>query len=405
MKLVPIAEIADVVSKGTTPTSVGLSFASRGVPFVRGENVNGGEVNLTSVSLFIDSDAHHALGRSALKRGDVLVTIAGTIGRIGYLGESCETANCNQAVAFIRCRLSETDPEWLCLLLQSPEYQRKFGDFVAGGAIPNVSLQQISSIEVPRIDISEQRQIAARLKALLAEVEIARQAAQAQVRDAVLLRQRLLRQTFDALHDAPRKVLGEHAHTTSGVTPSRGIDAYWHPAEVPWVKTGEIDFAPITQVQEFISKKALVECSLSLLPAKTVLVAITGEGKTRGRSAVLGVEATTNQHSVAILPNETWDENFLQLWLQSSYHDLRELSEGRGGSRSALSGGQIRALEVPAPPLPEQSRIVTRLQSQLAEANAIAQAAAAQLAEIERLPQRLLAQAFDRQTATPSPRR
>ncbi len=148
-------------------------------------------------------------------------------------------------------------------------------------------------------------------------------------------------------------------------------------------------------LQESISRKALAECSLSLLPAKTVLVAITGEGKTRGRSAVLEVAATTNQHSVAIVPNETWDENFLQLWLQASYHDLRELSEGRGGSRSALSGGQIKALEIPAPEIPEQRRIVQDLQSQLAEANAIARAAAAQLAEIERLPQRLLAQAFD----------
>ncbi|TQV62819.1 MAG: restriction endonuclease subunit S, partial [Halothiobacillaceae bacterium] len=169
---------------------------------------------------------------------------------------------------------------------------------------------------------------------------------------------------------------------------------YWQPAEIPWVKTGEIDFVPVTSVQESISKKALAECSLSLLPPKTVLVAITGEGKTRGRSAVLEMAATTNQHSVSILPNDTWDAYFLQLWMQSSYPDLRELSEGRGGSRSALSGGQIKALEIPAPDIDEQRRIVTRLKARLAQADAMAQAAAAQLAEIERLPQRLLAQAF-----------
>jgi type I restriction enzyme S subunit len=123
-------------------------------------------------------------------------------------------------------------------------------------------------------------------------------------------------------------------------------------------------------------------------------VAITGEGKTRGRSAVLEISATTNQHSVAILPNDTWDADFLQLWMQSSYADLRELSEGRGGSRSALSGGQIKALEIPAPEIDEQRRIVARLRAQLAEADVVAQAASAQLADIERLPQRLLARAF-----------
>lgn len=253
----------------------------------------------------------------------------------------------------------------------------------------------LNELAVPCFNIDIQRQTVARLKAQLAEVKTAHQAAQVQLQDAALLRQRLLRQAFDALADGPHKVLGEWVSTTSGVTPARDNSSYWQPAEIPWVKTGEIDFAPITSVQESISKKALADCSLSLLPAKTVLVAITGEGKTRGRSAVLEVPATTNQHSVAILPNDTWDPYFLQLWMQSSYQDLRELSEGRGGSRSALSGGQIKALEVPAPELDKQRGIVANLQKVLAEADALYIALENKLRDLDALPQRILAQAFE----------
>lgn len=280
------------------------------------------------------------------------------------------------------------EPEYLFFFLRS-------ADLPADGY--GRHSKYLNELAVPKISLDEQRQIAACLKAQLAEVEKARQAAETQLQDTRLLRSRMLKEIFSELDAAPKKKLGEYAPTTSGVTPSRGNEAYWQPAEIAWVKTGEIDFSPITTVRESISKKALTECSLSLLPPKTVLIAITGEGKTRGRSAVLEVSATTNQHSVAVLPNDTWEASFLQLWLQSSYHDLRELSEGRGGSRSALSGAQIKALDVPAPGKIEQQKIVARINAVLAEIDSMEDSSKAALKDIQQLPNRILAQAFNHQ--------
>ena len=74
----------------------------------------------------------------------------------------------------------------------------------------------------------------------------------------------------------------------------------WEPPLHPWVRTGEVAFKPINQTEESVSAKALAECSLTLLPAGTVLVAMYGQGKTRGQSALLNVAATTNQ---ACLPS------------------------------------------------------------------------------------------------------
>jgi type I restriction enzyme S subunit len=289
----------------------------------------------------------------------------------------------------------EADREFLALLLRADHVLAAAMSEKTGSRMPRADMDALLSLEVliPPV-IGDQRRIAAGLKAQLAEVDTARRAAQAQVRDAMLLRNRLLKQTFDALRDAPRKVLGEWAKTTSGSTPPRGDKRYWSPAEIPWVKTGEVAYAPITATKEAVSRQALADCSLTLLPPRTVLIAMYGQGKTRGQSAILEVEATTNQACFAILPNDTWDAHFLHHWLMASYEDLRTLSDGRGGNQANLNGGLLNALDIPAPDITDQRHLVARLKTQLAEADAIHHAATAQLAEIDRLPQRLLAQAF-----------
>lgn len=295
----------------------------------------------------------------------------------------------------IPLRPQGVDREFLAFLLRTDLVVNAAMSEKTGSRMPRADMDVLLELDVfiPET-LTHQRDIASSLKAQLAEVETARQAAQRQVREAGLLRSRLIEQAFDALEDVPHKKLGEWAKTTSGSTPARGDKRYWSPAEIPWVKTGEVAFAPIMATEEHVSRQALAECSLTLLPIGSVLIAMYGQGKTRGQSAVLGVEATTNQACFAILPNDTWDPEFMQYWLMASYEDLRELSDGRGGNQANLNGALLNALDIPAPEIDDQHRIVTRLKSQLAEADAIAQAAAAQLAEIERLPQRLLAQAF-----------
>lgn len=290
----------------------------------------------------------------------------------------------------------DVDRAFLAHLLRSDRVVSGAMSEKTGSRMPRADMDALLGLEIGiPIVIDDQRRIAARLQGQFAEIDTARQAARAQAEDIALLRRRVLAEVFAAVEDAPRKLLGDHAPTTSGSTPPRGVKAYWTPAEVPWVKTGEVAFAPVTRTEEAVSQRALADCSLRLLPPGTVLVAMYGQGKTRGQSAILEVAATTNQACFAVLPNETWDPSFLFHWLMASYHDLRELSEGRGGNQANLNGALLNALEVPAPSRTQQAAIARRAQAALRDVEALAAANQAQRAELERLPQRLLAQSFE----------
>ena len=365
--------------RGFKPADWGKS----GFPIVRIANLNNPSAPYDYYSGALDN-GHR------IDTGDIIVSWSATLD--AYLWDRGPAA-LNQHSFKVIPNESIVDRDYLFYVLKSAMVG--LSDLVHGATMKHVTRPEFEGFKIWIHDNkSEQHQIAARLKAQLAEVETARQAAQAQASDIALLRNRVLHEGFASFANSPRKVLGNHAATTSGTTPSRGNKRYWEPAEIPWVKTGEIAFAPITKTEEAVSRAALAECSLTLLPSKTVLVAMYGQGKTRGQSAILETEATTNQACFAILPNETWEPAFLYYWLMASYQALRDLSEDRGGNQANLNGALLKALEIPAPGKPQQRQLVRRIQSSLAALNTMVAANDAMRAELDTLPQRLLAQAF-----------
>lgn len=151
-----------------------------------------------------------------------------------------------------------------------------------------------------------------------------------------------------------RSTLGEIAHITSGGTPDRSRPDYWG-GDVPWVTTGEIQFNTITDTAEKITAAGLQNSSAKLFPPGTLLMAMYGQGKTRGQVAKLSIEAATNQACAAIQLRDKHDVDFYFQYLTSQYEELREL--GNAGTQKNLNGGIIKGLDVPVPPYGEQRRI------------------------------------------------
>lgn len=191
------------------------------------------------------------------------------------------------------------------------------------------------------------------------------------------------------------KKLGNIATTSSGTTPSR-VNKNYYIGSIPWVKTGELQDGYVDDTEEHISEVALKETSLKLLPPGTLLIAMYGQGQTRGRTGLLKRAATTNQACFAILPQlEIFIPEYLQLWFRHSYNRIRQETEGRGGNQPNLNGELLREQEIPLPSLPEQKRIVGILSDRLSAVEQARAATSAQLAAAKALPAAYLRQVFD----------
>lgn len=153
--------------------------------------------------------------------------------------------------------------------------------------------------------------------------------------------------------------LGEVFKITSGGTPSRAVPQYYE-GEVPWIKTGEIKWNDISDAEEKISADAIKNSSAKILPVNTVLVAMYGQGFTRGRAAILRKESACNQAVCALLPSEYVDPKFLFYYFMEGYRRFRKIAQG--GNQENLSGSLISGFAFQLPPIEEQQAIVEYLE-------------------------------------------
>ncbi|MBT2526172.1 restriction endonuclease subunit S [Streptomyces sp. ISL-99] len=158
----------------------------------------------------------------------------------------------------------------------------------------------------------------------------------------------------------PEQALTEMATVASGSTPSRTRADFWSSGVVPWVRTAEINFSTISDTAERITWSAVRETGLRVFPSGTVLLAMYGEGVTRGRSAILGVEATVNQAAAAIVcEKQLLVPQFLFHWLESNYRELRKI--GHGSNQTNLNASLVESIRLPLPPLEMQHQVVNHL--------------------------------------------
>ena len=152
--------------------------------------------------------------------------------------------------------------------------------------------------------------------------------------------------------------LGEVASVSSGSTPNRSDTRFWD-GDIPWITTGEINYNEIHDSEEKITSEALEETAVRLFPKDGILMAMYGQGATRGRVARLRIDATTNQACAYINAYNDSDNDFLYQLFFASYESLREL--GHGGNQKNLSGQHIKSFPFLLPPLPEQRKIAAIL--------------------------------------------
>lgn len=195
--------------------------------------------------------------------------------------------------------------------------------------------------------------------------------------------------------------IGAVARISNGSTPSRSVDSYWN-GDIPWVSSGEVKNNIIYETEEKITKEGFENTSVKLLPVGTVLIAMIGEGKTRGQSAILHISATTNQNVAAIIIDANHiDSKYLWYWLQMNYAKNRE--KGGGSGPQALNCQRVRELDFTLPSIAEQTEIVRILDDLFAKDQQAKEAAEAVLVQIDLIKKSILARAFRGELGTNDP--
>jgi len=379
-----IAHVQTGVAKGKDNTGQQTIV----VPYLRVANVQDGYLDLEDVATIeIPADD---LPRYRLRAGDVLMNEGGDFDKLGrghvWDGSIDPCIHQNHVFAV---RPFGVSPQWLNLVTGSAYAQFYF----MSRSKQSTNLASISSTNVMELPVvlppgKEQTAITgflarevAKIDTLIAEqqrlIELLTEKRQAVIAQAVTKGLDpdvpMTDSGVEWLGEVPAHWrvarLGYFASVENGMTPSRDVPEYWVDGEVPWLSSGEVNKLYIESSEECITQHALERCSLRVLPVGTVVVGLIGQGKTRGMSALLRMEAAINQNLAAVCPGSLATGSYLLYVFHAMYDWLREA--GRGGNQAAMNCEMLRALRLPFPTVSEQKAIAMYVDSRLAELDAL----------------------------------
>ena len=246
-------------------------------------------------------------------------------------------------------------PELLPFLCQTDAFFDHAVATSAGSLSPRTNWTSLASFEFLLPPIQEQARL---LEAVLASDEV-RIGLGNVAETATMAMRSLCKQLFIE----PRKQIattriGQVATVRNGTTPSRKNPDFWN-GTVPWLPTGKVNERYIEAADECITELALRKCSLRMLPAGSTLVAMIGEGTTRGKAALMKIDATVNQNFASVSPSDLVIPEFLFYQLEPCYEPLRHWSHST--NQHALNTKLVSDFPIWVPSVDEQREIVTEI--------------------------------------------
>ncbi|MDP1636192.1 MAG: restriction endonuclease subunit S, partial [Gallionellaceae bacterium] len=298
----------------------------------------------------------------SLPKDTVLVGCIGNVGKIGMVFD--DKSATNQQINAVICN-KDNYSHFIYYCLNGS--RARLENVADKTTLPILNKTNFENFEIAVPPLDEQRKIAAVLGVVQRAIE--QQECLLALTDE--LKKTLLHQLFtQGLRGEPQKQteigpvpeswevakLGNIATSKSGGTPSRTKPEYWDGGSIPWVKTGEVDYRVINDTEEKITSAGLANSSARIFPVGTLLMAMYGQGITRGKVAILGIEAATNQACVAIFPCEDVNTKFLYYFFEGKYEYIRNL--GHGANQKNLSAEILKGVTVAYPKDREEQKSV-----------------------------------------------
>lgn len=253
------------------------------------------------------------------------------------------------------------DPQFFRYFLTSDGFHDQFMQAVSGvgGSLMRAQPSRVRPIPIPVPPLDEQRRIVAILEDHLSRLD----AVTASL-DAALCRAGLLQRSALAELQQPGDrivTLGDLAAIGTGSTPSRSDSLNYDGGTIPWVTSGDLGQGRIISIPQSVTPKGQAAGRLKLYPAETLVVAMYGEGKTRGTVGRLGVAATMNQACAAVQVRESDHRDWVEAVLRGNYLSMRRMAAG--GVQPNLNLRIVRSIPVPLPDAQVRASRLGRLES------------------------------------------
>lgn len=341
-----LGDICEIVS-GTTPKSDVPEYWDGKINWVTPAELNDDTLIIYESQRKITEQAVKNSSLKSFPAGTVLLSSRAPIGKVAIAGVEMY---CNQGFKNLICSDKIHNKYLFWFLKAKTDYLNSLG---RGATFKEISKSIVEKIEIPLPSLDEQKRFALILDKLTHLISLRKQQL-AKLDELVKAR---FVEMFGDIHKSkvyPYKTVNEITSVVSGGTPSRSIPEYWDNGNIPWVKTTELQNNRITSVNEYITKAGLDNSAAKIVPAGTILIAMYGQGKTRGMTAYLDIEASTNQACACIIPMDSVNQVYLWQYFVFSYEKLRDMA--KGGNQPNLNGDIIKNFPVLLPPLPLQHK-------------------------------------------------
>ena len=406
MDYIKLIELTEVITKGTTPTSVGFNFEEEGdVNFVKVESFDrDGNIKLNKIAK-ISSDCNNALSRSQLKENDILFSIAGALGRVAIVSEDILPANTNQALAIIR--LLEKNPitiNFLKYYFQSDSILQQVNGFKGGVAQQNLSLSQIKEFNIPNIPLEEQKTIVAKLDQAFAAIDQAKANIEKNIANAKELFQSKLNQIFSQKGEGwEEKKLSDVSNIINGFAFSSKDFKNTNPVKsIKITNVGVNNF--VFDNENNLPLSCLERNKSVCIHQGDIVIALTRTIISSGlKVAIVPQEynlSLLNQRVAAIREGNSLKNSYLYYFLTSKIAKDYVLDHVNTLMQPNLSINDLKKFPVNFPKLKTQQQIVTQLDQLQEQSNLLVTKYQQKQANLEELKKSILQKAFKGELST-----
>lgn len=382
---IDLEELADKITKGSTPTTYGYKFLSSGINFIKIENVKNGSIMHKSIVNFISEEAHNSQERSKLQEGDILFSIAGTIGETCLVKEIDLPANTNQAFAIISGFHKSLNTKFFLRQLES--FVALIKEKARGGAMNNISLGDLKTFKTKLAPRPIQRAIVSKIEALFSDLDngIANfKKAQEQLK---IYRQAVLKKAFEGYKTLT--TIGDEFDFIGGGTPSKSNSDYWN-GELYWCSVKDVKGDYLHKTIDKITRNGLKESASNLAqPEEVILITRISPGKT----IISKVETAINQDLKVVKPKREYLTKLIHYLFQAYEREIIKLSSGT--TVLGINLTNLKSIEIPFCSIQEQTQIVQEIESRLSVCDKMEQSINESIEKAEALRQSILKKAFE----------